>query len=812
MRADLVAAIRSLRASPAFTAGALLVLALGIGASTAIFSVVDAVVLRALPFDEYDRLAAVGTRRPPPPEFDPARDPVQLSSVAPQDFLDWDAQQQVFDHFAATTGNSMALVEPGSEPEDLRALRVTADLFDVLRVAPRIGRAFTADNEVDGRDKVVVLSDSLWRRRFGANPAIVGQTIPLDGQPYDVVGVMPPAVTYPVGQARDTDVYLPYVLPADERTRIPNRHGYYLQTVGRLKPGITMREAEAHMDQIGKALQAAHPEWNKDTFAGTRPLRDHLVGSRTRSWMLMLLGAVGIVLLIACVNVATLQLARAASREREISVRAALGAGRGRLIRQLLVENVLLASAGTALAILLAGWGVQVLKGAMPDGVARVSAIAVDVRVLAAAAMAAVVTGVAFGILPALQLSRPDLTHALKDGARGTAATARHRLRSVLVVSEVALAVVLTIGAALFIGSFITLIQIEPGFDTSNVLTTQVVPRFEPGKPPPDMRTRYQELVDRVQAIPGVERAAYIAGGMPLGNNMSTTRFEVAGVTPTGIVSVSVRRVTPEYHRLLRIPLKEGRLFEGADSDGAPLVLLINEAVARAFFPNESPVGRTVKVQDTDRTVVVGVVGDIHQVSLESEPMAEIYVPLAQGSRGGGELLVRTEGNPYDLLPAVKAAALQVLPDVPLRNIRTMDEVVERRAAQRRLSMLLLGLFGLLGLVISSVGIYGVLSHTVAQRTREIGVRIALGATRGSVVRRVLGYAGSLVALGLAIGSAAAWTLTSTAKAFLFHLEATDARAFVAALVVLASAAIAASVLPARRAASVDPVDALRAE
>jgi len=811
MRADLVSAIRSLRGSPAFTAVALLVLALGIGASTAIFSVVDAVVLRALPFDEYDRLAAVGTRRPPPQEFDPARDPLQLSSVAPQDFLDWDAQQQVFDHFAATSGNSMALVELGSEPEDLRALRVTADLFDVLRVAPRIGRAFTADNEVDGRDKVVVLSDSLWRRRFGADPAMVGRTIPLDGQPYDVVGVMPPEVTYPVGQARDTDVYLPYVIPADERTRIPNRHGYYLQTVGRLKPGITMGEAEAHMDQIGKALQAAHPEWNKDTYAGTRPLRDHVVGSRTRSWMLMLLGAVGIVLLIACVNVATLQLARAASREREVSVRAALGAGRGRLIRQLLVENVLLASAGTVLAILLAAWGVQVLKGAMPDGVARVSAIAVDRRVLAAAATAAVVTGVAFGILPALQLSRPDLTHALKDGARGTAGTARHRLRSVLIVSEVALAVVLTIGAALFIGSFISLIQIEPGFDTSNVLTTQVVPRFEPGKPPPDMRARYQELVDRVQAIPGVERAAYIAGGMPLGNNMSTTRFEVAGVTPQGNVSVSVRRVTPEYHRLLRIPLKEGRLFEAADRDGAPLVVLVNEAVARAFFPNESPVGRTVKVQDADRTIV-GIVGDIHQVSLESEPMAEIYVPLAQGSRGGGELLVRTDGNPYDVLAAVKAAALQVLPDVPLRNIRTMDEVMERRAAQRRLSMLLLGLFGLLGLVIASVGIYGVLAHTVAQRTREIGVRMALGATRGSVVRMLLGYAGSLVALGLAIGSAAAWTLTSTAKAFLFQLDATDARAFVAALVVLASAAIAASVQPARRAASVDPVDALRAE
>lgn len=810
MRADLVAAFRSLRASPTFTLVALLVLALGIGASTAIFSVVDAVVLRGLPFDEHDRLVAVGTRRPPPQEFDPARDPAALVTIAPQDYIDWDARQQVFEDLAASTISSQTLQEPGAEPEDLRTLRATADLFTVLRVQPVLGRSFGAENEVDGRHRVVVLSDGLWRRRFAADPAIIGRTIPIDGQPYEVLGVMPPDFTYPVGAVRATDVYIPYVVPEGERIRVPNRAGFYLQAVGRLKPGISVREAEAHMDQIGRALQAEHPDWNRNTLAAARPLIDHVVGTRTRSWMLLLLGAVGIVLLIACVNVATLQLARSTAREREVSVRAALGASRWRLMRQLLVENVVLALAGTALAVILAAWGVEILRGAMPDGVARVSTIAIDLRVLAAAAAVAVITGLAFGLLPALQLSAPDLTHGLKDGGRGTAGRGRQRLRNVLVIAEVALAVVLVVGAALFVGSFVTLMRIELGFDTSNVLAAQINPAFGPSQAQQDYRPRFQDLVERVSEIPGVEQAAFIVGGMPLGNNMTTTTFQVPGIE-VAERGVSARSVTPEYHRLLRIPLVRGRLFEPSDREGAPLVFLINETVARKYFPNEDPIGRTLNVRDADRTIV-GIVGDIHQVSLESEPMSEIYLPLAQDGRGTGELLVRTTGNPYGVLPAVKAAALLAVPDIPLRNIRTMEEVFERRLAQRRISMLLLGLFGGLGLVISAVGIYGVLAYTVAQRTREIGVRMAIGATRPHVVGMVLRQAGTLVAIGLAIGGVAAWWLRTTASAFLFRIDAGDSRAFLAALAALAVAALAASAIPARRAASVDPVEALRAE
>jgi len=811
MRADLIAAIRSLRASKTFTTVALLVLALGIGASTAIFSVVDAVVLRGLPFDEHDRLVAVGERRPPPAEPDPSRDPSALTSVAPQNYLDW-AAQDVFESFAATAGAGYTLYEPGSGPEDLRALRATADFFKVLRIAPVIGRPFTVENEVEGRNHVVVLSDSLWRRRFGGDPGVIGQTIPLEGNRYEVIGVLPPDVTYPVGAARASDLYVPYVVPPDERVRKPNWISIYLQTIGRLKPGVSIEQAQARMDQIAASLQAAHPEWNKDSLAGVRSLRDHVVGSRTKSWMLMLLGAVGIVLLIACVNVATLQLARATAREREVGVRAALGAGRWRLIRQLLVENVVLSLAGTALAVLLAWWGVQVLKGSMPDGVARVSAIALDLRVLAVAAFSAIVTGVLFGIAPAIHLSKPDLTHALKDGARGTVGAARQRVRSALIVVEVALAVVLLVGAALFIGSFVTLMRIEPGFDTSNVLTAQVFPRFDPNGPPGDNTAKFQEIVDRLSGAPGVVHASYVIGGMPLGTAMSSTTLTVPGVEMSREdASVSVRRVSPEYHRALRIPLRAGRLFESSDRVGTQLVIIVNESVSRRFFPGQDPLGRSVKVNDLDRTIV-GVVGDIHQTSLETDPLAEIYFPLLQGGRGAGELVVRTSGNPYDALPAVKAAVGQVLPEVPLRNVRTMDEVLARRVAQRRFNMLLIGLFGLLGLVISAVGIYGTLAYAVSQRTREIGVRMALGASRSTVVGMVLRNAGALVAIGLTLGGAGAWALSATAKTFLFGLEATDPRAFVAALAALAVAALVASVIPARRAATVDPMEALRAE
>jgi putative ABC transport system permease protein len=811
MRDDLRAACRSLGSSKTFTGVALVVLTLGIGASTAIFSVVDAVVLRGLPFDQHDRLVAVGERRPAGPFADPTRDPQALSSAAPQNYLDWAAQQQVFEAIAAIAGGAFTLREPGAEPEDLRAQRVTAGFFDVLRIRPALGRAFTTDNEVDGRHRVAVLSDALWRRRFGGNPEIVGRPIPLEGGSFEVIGVLPPEVTYPVGAPRATDIWVPYVVPADERIRNPKSMSIYLQTIARLKPGVTVAQAQAQMDQIAAALEKAHPEWNKESRIGVRPLRDHLVGARTKSWMLMLLGAVAIVLLIACANVANLMLARASAREREVGIRAALGAGRWRLVRQLIVESLVLSVAGTLLAVVAAWWAVQVLRTSMPEGVPRISSIALDMRVLAAAAGLSIVTGILFGIVPALQLSKPDLTQALKDGARGSVGAGRQRLRSALVVAEVALAVVLLVGAALFIGSFVALMRIDPGFDPRNVLTVQVSPRFEPGTAPADHRDAYAQIVERIAQAPGVVHASVISGGMPLGGSMNVTSLTVPGKKTEKDEGISIRRVTPEYHRALRIPLKEGRLLEPTDRKGGADVLLLNESAAKKYFPGESAVGRAVRINDQDRTVV-GVVGDVHQSSLETTPRTEAYVPVAQSRVTFGELVIRTSADPYEALPAVKAAVLQVMPDVPLRNVRTMEELIARRVAQRRLNMLLLGLFGLLGLVISAVGIYGVMAYVVSQRTREIGVRMALGATRSNVIGMVLGNAAVLVAVGLAIGAIGAWYLSAAAKTFLFRLDSNDPRAFGAALVALSVAALVASAVPARRAASVDPMVALRAE
>jgi putative ABC transport system permease protein len=818
---DVRDAVRALRATPSFTIAALVVLTLGIGASTAIFSVVDAVVLRGLPFDEHDRLVAVGERRPPGPR-DTNYDPHALMSIATPNYLDWVAEQQVFESIAAVVGapfTSFTLKEPGTGPEDVPGLRVTGGFFDVLRVRPALGRAFTAENEVDGRHRVVVLSDGLWRRRYGGSPGIVGRTIAFDDGGYEVLGVMPPGVSLDVahsgGALRPTEILVPHVISQRDRIRDPGGREMITRSIARLKPGVSIEQAQAQMDQIAAALERAHPVWNRDNKAGVRPLRDHLVGTSTKSWMLMLLGAVGIVLLIACANVANLQLARASARGREVAVRAALGAGRLRLIRQLMMESLLLSAAGTALAIPVAWWAIEVLRTSMAEGVPRVAGIALDLRVFGAAAGLSILTGLVFGVVPAVQGSRPDLTNALKDGTRGASAGRRGlRLRSALVVLEVALAVVLLVGAALFIGSAIALMRIDPGFSSERVLTAQVSPRMTSGSRPPDAVAALAEIVERASGVPGVIHASLIYGGLPLGRGNWTTSFSIPGKQLENADRfINARVVTPDYHKALRIPLRRGRLFEATDRMGVEPVVIINESAARKYFPGEDPIGRSVNLSREDRTIA-GVVGDVHQASLETEPRAEGYVPLAQvpNLRGGSDLVIRTSGDPYAVLPALKAAVTTVLPDVPLRNVSTMDELMARRTAQRRLNMLLLGLFGLLGLVISAVGLYGVMAYAVSQRTREIGVRMALGATRSKVVGMILINACTLVAAGLIIGGVGAWYLSATARTFLFGLEPNDPRAFVAALVALACAGAIASIIPARRAASVDPVVALRSE
>jgi putative ABC transport system permease protein len=811
--ADLRHAIRELRGAPTFSIVAVLVLTLGIGATTAIFSVVDAVLLKALPFDQHSRLVAVGERRPSS-RFGPNRDPGALAAVAPQNYTDWVSQQQVFDSIAAVAFGAFVFRQAGAEPEELRALRVTAGFFDVLRIRPALGRAFTGENEADGRHRVVVLSDAMWRSRFGGNPEIVGRTIALDDVGYEVVGVMPPDTTYPVGVLRPTDLWVPYVVPPDERIRKPGRGASYLQTIARLKPGVSVEEAQAQMDQVAAAIEQANPTWNKGHKVGVRPLHDHIVGASTRSWMLMLLGAVGMVLLISCANVATLVLARGITRQRDVAVRAALGAGRWRLIRQFMAESFVLSTAGTVLGTIAAWWAVQILRTAIPESVPRVAAIGLDLRVLTAAAGLSFVTAMLFGIYPALLSSKPDLVTALKDDTRSVS-TGRgsQRVRNALVIAEVALAVVLLVGAALFIGSFVALMRIDPGFSPERVLTARIAPRAERGTQRPDFHVSFARVVERVNEIPDVVHAAMITGGVPLSGSRFTTDLDVPGrIIDDDDRTISIRQVTPHYHQALSISLMRGRLLEATDHAGAPKVVLLSEAASRKYFYDEDPLGRIVRIQDEIRTVV-GIVGDVHQSSLETEPLPEAYVPMAQtAGRFPGDLVVHTRGDPYAVLPAIKSAVFATLPDVPLRSVRTMNELIEGRVAQRRVGMLMLGLFGLLGLLISAIGIYGVMAYLVSQRTREIGIRMALGATRSNIVGRLLLHASVLVALGLVIGSVGALYLAGTAESFLFGLKGTDPRAFAAALIALSLAAAIATVIPARRAAGIDPLVALRAE
>jgi putative ABC transport system permease protein len=813
MRDDLRAAFRSLRSSPGLTIVALVMLMLGIGATTAIFSVVDAVALRGLPFDEYDRLVAVGERRPIGAVPDPTRDPLQLNAIAPQNYLDWAAQQQIFESMTATAGTVFTVREPGAEPEELRAQRVTADFFRVLRGYPAWGRAFTAENEADGHHRVVVLSYALWQRRFGGDAALIGRSIPLDGDRYEVVGVMSPDFAYPPGIPRPTDLWVPLVVPAQDRIRDPKSFSYYLSSVARLKPGVSIEQAQAQMDQIALGLEQANPVWNKGSRIGVRPLRDHFVNAKTRSWMWMLLGTVAIVLLIACANVANLLLARASAREREIGIRAALGASRWRLARQLVIESLVLSIGGTALSLVLAGWGIALLRSAMPDNVARVAAIALDLRVLGAAASLAIVTGLIFGLAPALQLSKPDLASTFKDGARGSVGTARQPLRSVLVVIEVALAVVLLVGATLFISSFITLMRVDPGFNPAHVLVAQIYPRFEPGKPFVDRAPLFDQIIDRVSHVPGVVQASVISGGTPMSGAMTGTSVTVPDRPAIKPTNVSFRRVAPSYYQTMGIALRKGRSFAATDRKGAPLVAIVNEALEAKLFPGESALGHVLaNISNGEQVTIVGVAADVRQTSLETASREEVYVPLAQSLTSGADVVIRTTGDPYAVLPQVKAAAMDIFPDVPLRNVRAITELLFVQTAQRRLNMLLLGLFGLLALVISAVGIYGVVGYAVSQRTREIGIRMALGASHTSVMKMVLTNAGAMVGIGLLVGAIGSWYLTEVARSFLFRVDARDPRAFVVALVVLSAAAFLASVIPARRAATVDPLIALRAD
>ena len=812
---DLRTALRSLRASPTFTAVALTVLALGIGSGTAIFSVVDAVVLRGLPFDEHDRIVAVlehDTRRPE--TFGGGR-------TTAQTYLDWRRLQESFEAIAGVeSGGPLQSRSETGEPVESQGLRVTHEFFPVFRVQPILGRAFTEDDSIEGRNRVGIISYGYWLRRFGGSPDAIGKTIEVSDQATEIVGVMPRGFTYPVAVEKPTEIYRPIPFTAENKIRAGGRN-YNWFAMARLKPGISVAQAHEQMNRVAAALDQQYPEFSPGMRVRVVTLHHHLVG-KVRSWMLMLLGAVGLVLLIACANVANLMLARATVRAREMGIRSALGASRWRLIRGLLIEGVVLSVSGAALGIVLAYFGVHAIRAWLPNGLPRVASIGLDLRVLSTAIAAALGTGVFFGIVPALQSSRPDLTTTLKESGRSTTSgSATHRVRSVLVVAEVALAVVLLVGAGLFIGSFVKLMRIDPGFDYRNVLLVNVGVRLTPGVP---MREAFQEaekqgrpyalqLLEAVRTVPAVVAASAVSGGVPLTGSWSRNRIELPGKGLVGSDdSLDRRIVTPEYLQTLGIPLIRGRYLSAEDREGSPKVVVINETAARKYWSDVDALGQTFKMNSQDYTVV-GIVGDIRHLGLETKPRQESYAPLAQNTVIGVTLVLRTRGDALDALPAVKSAIWSVNKEQRIGgDVFTLEQYMDRLIAQRRFNMTLLTLFGVLGLVIAVVGIYGVMAYIVAQRTNEIGVRMALGATRGHVVAIVLRRAGMMMAVGLALGGVTAWHASAAVRAFLFETEPNDVATMAAALAVLTAAGVLASAVPARRAASVDPLIALRHE
>ena len=807
--ADLLRAIRALRGAPGFTAVALVVLTLGIGASTAIFAVVDAVVLRGLPFDQADRLMSVSELL--------LESGTPTGTNTPQNFIDWRAGQQVFDGLAAVAGGSGYILRDGGEAVDIRTRRVTHELFPVLRVPPHLGGTFTAAHEVDGEHRVAVLSYGFWQQQFGGDPNVVGRRMTLDNGTYEVIGVMPAGFTYPVGAAQPPQMFVPYLVPPSERVR-GNSRSYYLSLVGRLRPGVSIEQARAQIEQITEPLAAATPTWFAGKGISIRPLHAALVG-RVRPWMLLLLGVVAFVLSIACVNVANLMLARATAREREFSIRAAMGASRWQLARGLLIESLVLSLAGAALGTIVAVVGADVLRSAMPPFVPRLSNIAIDLRVLGVSALAATVTGLLFGLIPAIQSSRPDLTHALRDGGRATTAgVARQRLRSVLVVAEVALAVVLLIGSGLFVSSFARVMSIDLGFDHRNLLTMQVplgsLQRLNDTSEADRtaLAGRNMESVDAlletIARTPGVDSFAIHAGALPLSGNSIATTAKAGATSRTE--SVELKGVSPGYHQTFRIPLRAGRLFNADDRTGGAPVVILNEVAAATLFDGQSAIGQIVTVNG-DRTVV-GIVGAVRQSGPETPAPPEAYVPLSQATIYDAELTVRTSGDPMAALPGVKQTVMSVLPTAVFPTARTMEGLLDGLVAQRRFNMTLFSLFGLLGLVIASVGIYGVMAFIVEQRTAEFGVRMALGAQRSRILGMVLRRAAIMMAAGLFIGMGIAWACARFVRAFLFEITPADPIVYLGGAGLLTLVGLIAALVPAFRASRVDPIVALRAQ
>jgi putative ABC transport system permease protein len=798
-------AIRSLLRRPVFSAVAILTLALGIGANAAIFSVVNAVLLRPLPYPSPERLMMLWTYNP--------RQGFDKDVGTYPNFEDWRRENRSFEHLAAYTGASYTLTGAG-EPAQIRAAIGTPGFFDTLGVPAARGRVFEAREGTAGGDRAVVLAHGLWQRRFGGDQAIVGKSVVLNGVSHEVIGVMPEGFAYP----DDAELWTPLAPSERFANAMRARGAFWLTVIGRLRPGVTRQAAQSEMDAIASRLER---QYQQNAGLGIRlvPMHEEIVGEVQRPLMI-LLGAVCFVLLIACANVANLLLTRAASRQKELAIRAALGAGRARLVRQMLTESVILGIVGGAAGLILAAWGVDLLHTLAPSNVPRLALVSVDGRVLAYTMCAALLTGLVFGLAPALH-SASGTGDALKEGGRtGSEGATGKRLRSTLAVVEIATALVLLIGAGLLIRSFAAMSRVDLGFEARRVLALRLeLPR---AKYPEGAQVTafYEQLSTRLGGLPGVESSSggtsLLLSALPQSAGLSVEGRPTA--TGEGAnVPVPYDSVTPAFFATLRIPLISGRLFTAADGPTAQRVVVVNQAFVRRYFPDTDPIGRRVTFDNAEDSnarwlTIVGVVADTRRGGLERRPWAELYYPHAQAPSRGMFVLLRTTGDPMSVARAAQAEVWAIDRDQPVSSVRTLDAIVARAQANRRFTTVLLSLFSIVALVLAGIGVYGVIAYSTAQRTQEIGIRMALGAGRGHVLRMVVGEGLKIGAAGLVLGVAASLALTRLMSGLLFGVSERDPLTFVALPVALLAIAGVAAWMPARRALRVDPMIALRAE
>jgi len=813
---DIRYGIRGLVKRPGFTVIALITLALGIGANTAIFSVVNAVLLRPLQFKNPEQLVIVWE--------DAAFAGFPQNTPAPANYVDWKNQNQTFSDMAASAETSFNLTGDG-EPERVSAYSVTANFFPLFGVQPLLGRGFLQEEDRPGAHKVVLISDSLWQSRYGGDRNVLNRDILLNGEKYSVVGVIPASFQF---LEKDVRLWVPLALDQEE---MANRGGHYLKVVARLKPGVSVAQAQADMNSLMSRIARDYPG---DTFDGklgaiVMPVRDQFVG-QTRSSLIVLLVAVAFVLLIACANVAGLLLARAVGRRRELALRVALGASRVRVVRQLLTESLLLATVAGVLGSLLAYWSFTFLQGLVPPEMALLTSLNLDTRILAFTLLISIVTGIIFGLVPALQSANIDLNDALKQSSTRTTSTGR--LRSALIVAEVALSLVLLVGAGLLIQTLFQLFRQYAVLEPEKILTMRTVLPHESwaqGKgsskygTPQQRNNFYQQVLDRVEKLPGVVAAGY-STSVPLMWKGGSSGFYPEGLKdpiPGMSYDANHRQVSADYLKAMNIPVRQGRYFSQADNEHSMPVAIINETMARQYWPGENALGRRFKIGDPNDperpwTTIVGIVADVRQMGLEEPVRAEMYLPYRQITHNPWfiprDLAIRTTGDTTNLVSAARQAIREVDPDQPVSNVATMAEVLGEQAAQRRMGMIMLVAFSALALLLASLGIYGVLAYFVTQHTNEIGVRLALGATPRNILFLVLKKGMSLTLLGVVIGIVASFALTRLMSSLLFGVKASDPLTFVAVPLLLGAVALVACAIPARRATKVDPMIALRYE